>query len=164
MAVESVKITFCDKNKLCMVPRQGTEHAAGFDIFSPEEFTIMPGDQIRIATNFKLIIPQGWYGQVFSRSGLCAKFNIVAQAGTIDSDYRGEVSIILYRNLSRMDIISTKKDSAEKTGVVIPKGAAIAQIVFLPHFTGKMMEISADVLEEDKTSRGDGGFGSTDKK
>ncbi len=162
MAAETIKIIFCDEKKLCVLPKQGSEQAAGFDIFSPEEFCISPGEQIKIPTNFKMIIPEGWFGQIFSRSGLCSKYNIVAQAGTIDSDYRGEVSIILFRNMSKKDILSINDDDNSK--VKIMKGAAIAQIIFLPHFTGKIKEFPSDILEVEKTARGEGGFGSTDKK
>ncbi|WP_324749990.1 dUTP diphosphatase [Sphingomonas sp. LY54] len=127
------------------LPSYATEHAAGLDVVAAEELTLAPGARHAVTTGFAIAIPHGYEVQVRPRSGLALKHGITClnTPGTIDSDYRGEVKIIL-ANLSDAPF-------------EIVRGERIAQLVPAPvqhaHF--------AEVGELDETARGVGGFGST---
>lgn len=125
---------------------KGTEHAAGFDVCSSEEVTLLPGHRWAIKTGLYLEIPENLYAQVESRSGLAVKSGLTTLCGVIDSDYRGELKIVLI-NLGR-------------DPVVVAKGSRIAQLVFheVPSVSTEMVENIEDLS---KTQRKDGGFGST---
>ena len=127
------------------LPAYATPGAAGLDIFAAEEFTLAPGARHAVATGFAVAIPEGYEIQVRPRSGLALKHGITClnTPGTIDSDYRGEVKVIL-ANLGEDDFL-------------IEKGDRIAQIVVAPVQHAVMVEVD----EIDDTSRGAGGFGST---
>jgi dUTP pyrophosphatase len=127
------------------LPTYATEHAAGLDIVAAEELTLDPGQRHAVATGFAMEIPHGYEVQVRPRSGLALKHGITClnTPGTIDSDYRGEVKVIL-ANLGSEPF-------------PIRRGERIAQLVPAPvlhaHFT--------EVQELAETARGSGGFGST---
>ena len=127
------------------IPRKATDGSSGFDIYSRVDQVINPGEFKGIPAGIVLEIPKGYEVQVRPRSGLALKhgIGILNSPGTIDSDYRGEVVVILF-NLSK-----------EPFGV--KKGDRIAQIV--PVKLPEVKLVEADNLTE--TSRGSGGFGST---
>ena len=127
------------------LPAYATGGAAGMDIRAAESTTLPVGKRHAVATGFAFAIPDGYEVQVRPRSGLALKHGITClnTPGTIDSDYRGEVKVIL-ANLGEDDFIITKGDR-------------IAQIVVAPATQGEMIEV--DTLDE--TARGTGGFGST---
>jgi len=127
------------------LPAYATDGAAGMDICAAESLTLRVGKRHAVATGFAFAIPDGYEVQVRPRSGLALKHGITClnTPGTIDSDYRGEVKVIL-ANLGEDDFIITKGDR-------------IAQIVVAPVTQGTMIEV--DTL--DATARGTGGFGST---
>ncbi|MCS7213645.1 MAG: dUTP diphosphatase [Candidatus Calescibacterium sp.] len=126
------------------LPIYATENSAGMDLFSDEETEIQPFEIKAVRTGISVEIPQGYEGQVRPRSGLALKGITVANApGTIDSDYRGEVKVILI-NLSR----ETFK---------VEKGMRIAQLIISKYEKVQIKEV--DKLSE--TKRGEGGFGST---
>src|SRR5207237_10537423 len=79
------------------LPARATEHAAGLDVVAAEGVTPEPGQRYAVATGFALAIPHGYEVQVRPRSGLALKHGITClnSPGTIDSDYRGEVKVIL---------------------------------------------------------------------
>src|SRR5215470_716898 len=79
------------------VPARATEHAAGLDVVAAEDVTLAPGGRHAVATGFAVAIPHGYEVQVRPRSGLALKHGITClnTPGTIDSDYRGEVKVIL---------------------------------------------------------------------
>ena len=130
-------------------PAYETDGAAGMDLRAavPEEtpVTLAPGGRALIPTGLKLAIPQGYEVQVRPRSGLALKHGVTClnTPGTIDSDYRGEVKVIL-ANLGAEDF-------------VIARGDRIAQLVPAPVQRALLDEVAA--LED--TARGAGGFGST---
>lgn len=136
-------------NSDAKIPEYAHKTDAGADVFSAEEVTILAGETKIVKTGIKVAIPVGYEIQVRPRSGLSAKTGLrVANApGTIDSDYRGEIGIILTN-------IGT---NAVET---IHIGDKIAQLVIAPTPMIKWEEGPVD----DVTERGDGGFGSTDKK
>jgi dUTP pyrophosphatase len=131
------------------VPRYETSGAAGMDICAavPESapVTLRPGERSLIPTGYVFEIPFGYEAQVRPRSGLAIKNGITClnTPGTIDSDYRGEVKVILI-NLGQEDF-------------VITRGMRIAQIVLAPITQMPVIEVS----EVTETARGAGGFGST---
>jgi dUTP pyrophosphatase len=127
------------------MPAYATSGAAGMDVCAAESLTLRPGKRHAVATGFAFAIPDGYEVQVRPRSGLALKHGITClnTPGTIDSDYRGEVKVIL-ANLGDEDF-------------VINSGDRIAQIVVAPVTQGVMVEVDA----LDDTERGTGGFGST---
>lgn len=127
------------------LPRYASEDAAGLDVAAAEELTLEPGQRHAVATGFAIEIPRGYEVQVRPRSGLAMKHGITClnTPGTIDSDYRGEVKVILV-NLGQEPFD-------------IRRGERIAQLVPAP-------VLRADFVEASKlgdTGRGSGGFGST---
>jgi dUTP pyrophosphatase len=127
------------------LPARATEHAAGLDIVAAENFTLAPGERHAVATGFAIAIPEGYEVQVRPRSGLALKHGITClnTPGTIDSDSRGEVTVIL-ANLG-----SEPYD--------VRRGERIAQLVPAPVLQADFREVA----ELSQTSRGAGGFGST---
>jgi dUTP pyrophosphatase len=129
------------------LPRAMTEGSVGFDLPAAieSELTLAPGERLLVPCGFAIAIPPGYEGQVRPRSGLALKkgLSIPNAPGTIDPDYRGEVSVILI-NLS-----------AEP--VRIAPGERIAQLVVCPVAVCDFEEVA----ELDETTRGGGGFGHT---
>ena len=127
------------------LPAYATPGAAGMDVVAAEDLTLTPGARHAVATGFAMAIPEGYEAQVRPRSGLALKHGITClnTPGTIDSDYRGEVKVIL-ANLGSEPF-------------EIRRGDRIAQLVPTPVQRATLIEV--DSLDE--TSRGSGGFGST---
>jgi dUTP pyrophosphatase len=127
------------------LPRYETPGSAGMDLRADEPFTLAPGERRTVPTGLAFEIPAGYEGQVRARSGLATRQGIalVNAPGTIDSDYRGEVKVILV-NLGQ-DAVSFRR------------GDRIAQLVIAP-----VTRVEIEVVEELAGShRGSGGFGST---
>jgi dUTP pyrophosphatase len=127
------------------LPSYASEGAAGLDVVAAESLTLAPGARHAVATGLAMAIPVGYEVQVRPRSGLALKHGITClnTPGTIDSDYRGEVKVIL-ANLS-----------SEPFEIV--RGERIAQLVPAPVLKAKFKEV--DIFDD--TARGAGGFGST---
>jgi dUTP pyrophosphatase len=104
----------CDlKVKLLLLnakcPVQASSEAAGFDIYSHEDITIAPGEQAKIGTKIALEIPHGYHGQLLVCSRYAAKYRARVEAGVIDSDYRGEIFVLISNN-GNNDMNITKGD------------------------------------------------------
>ena len=127
------------------LPAYATHGAAGMDVVAAEDVTLAPGGRHAVATGFAIAIPDGYEVQVRPRSGLALKHGVTClnTPGTIDSDYRGEVKVIL-ANLGQEPF-------------PIRRGDRIAQLVPAPVLRAELTE--TDSLDE--TLRGAGGFGST---
>lgn len=131
------------------LPAYETPGAAGMDLRAavPQDqpLVLRPGDRDRVPTGLCLAIPHGYEAQVRPRSGLAAKAGVTClnTPGTIDSDYRGEVQVILI-NLGAEDF-------------VVRRGDRIAQMVIAPVIQAGWAEVES----LDETARGAGGFGST---
>lgn len=127
------------------LPAYATTGAAGMDVVSAEDVIIAPGARHAVATGLAMAIPAGFELQVRPRSGLALKHGITVPntPGTIDSDYRGELKVILINH------------GAEP--FAIQRGDRVAQLVLAPVTQGSWLEVS----ELDETARGAGGFGST---
>ncbi|RYD94628.1 MAG: dUTP diphosphatase [Sphingomonadales bacterium] len=127
------------------LPAYATDGAAGMDVVSAEALVLEPGKRQAVATGFAMAIPEGFEVQVRPRSGLALKNGITClnTPGTIDSDYRGEVKVIL-ANLGDAPF-------------TIERGDRIAQLVPAPVQRAGLDEVGS----LDETKRGSGGFGST---
>jgi dUTP pyrophosphatase len=135
------------KNPHLNIPEYQTQGAAGADIsaFLEDAITILPGDFQAIPTGLFLEIPVGFEVQIRPRSGLAFKFGVTVlnSPGTIDSDYRGEVKVLLINH--------------GKEPFLIRNGDRIAQMIVSPVL--QVSFESKDILDE--TKRNGGGFGST---
>jgi dUTP pyrophosphatase len=127
------------------LPAYATEGAAGMDVLAAEDVTLAPGARHAVATGLAVAIPHGYEIQVRPRSGLALKHGVTVPntPGTIDSDYRGELKVIL---------INHGSDAFE-----IRRGDRIAQLVLAPVTQASWLKVD----ELDETARGEGGFGST---
>jgi dUTP pyrophosphatase len=127
------------------LPVYATAGAAGMDVVSAEDVTIAPGMRHAVATGLAMAIPEGYEIQVRPRSGLALKHGITVPntPGTIDSDYRGELKVILINHGS--------------ADFAIRRGDRVAQLVLAPVTRASWREV--ETLDE--TARGTGGFGST---
>ncbi len=128
------------------LPAYQTEGSSGLDLYASEEYLLSPGDFKMVSTGIAIEIPSGYEGQVRARSGLASKFGIgvLNAPGTIDSDYRGEIKVILF-NLSKKEF-------------KIKRGDRVAQLVI-----SKVEKVNLrETKELESTKREDGGFGSTD--
>lgn len=145
MWVKRNSVRFMPLHPDAQLPKYQTEHSAGMDLHSVESVLIHPMETVLVPTGLAMAIPEGHEGQVRPRSGLALKHNltILNSPGTIDSDYRGEVKVIL-TNLG-------------SSPYEIQKGDRIAQIVFAP--VSRFPVTISSSLED--TERGAGGFGST---
>ena len=145
-----VQITRLNNADGIPLPHYQSEHAAGMDLYAAivGDMTIDAGKWLLIPTGIALAIPEGYEGQVRPRSGLALKYGIgmLNGPGTIDADYRGEVSIILF-NFSDMPF-------------TVRRGDRIAQLVFAKLSRATLKSVSK--LTE--TARGAGGFGHTGLK
>ena len=132
-----------------LLPVYSSEQAAGADLKSAEDVIIPAGKSVLVKTGVKIAMPQGFVGLIHPRSGLALKHGITVlnTPGTIDSDYRGEIGVILY-NTSDRDF-----------SVVV--GDRIAQIVFQRYLEAEVIWGGIEIPQETKTERGEGGFGST---
>lgn len=131
-----------------ILPTYQTRNAAGMDLCTVEDFQLQPLERKLVPTGVRMAIPEGYEGQVRPRSGLAFKHGIgmVNAPGTIDSDYRGEIGVLLI-NLG-------------SEAVTFQKGDRIAQLVVAP-----VLQADLTIVEQlDDTDRGAGGFGSTGKK
>ena len=127
------------------LPAYATTGAAGMDVVSAEDVTVPPGGRHAVATGLAVAIPPGYEIQVRPRSGLALKHGVTVPntPGTIDSDYRGELKVILINH------------GAEP--FAIRRGDRLAQLVLAPVTRAGWIEVAA----LDETARGEGGFGST---
>ena len=151
--MESVQIKMqhiTDKFSDILLPEYATEGSSGLDLRAAveTEMKIEKGKVGLVPTNLKVEIPIGYEIQIRPRSGLAAKngIGVLNSPGTIDSDYRGEIKVILF-NFSEEDFI-------------IKRGDRIAQMVVSKVYRADL--IVTDELNDSK--RGDGGFGHTGKK
>ena len=129
------------------IPGYASEGAAGMDLYAAvtDPITLNPGERALIRTGIRLAIPEGFEGQVRARSGQAWKrgLGMVNAPGTIDSDYRGEIQVILI--------------NWGQSTETIRRGDRIAQLVIAPIARAELVEVE----EIAETARGSGGFGHT---
>ena len=145
-----VKILIKKTNKEVITPKYKTDGSSGVDLsaFLDKKVVIKPNSSELIPTGLQVAIPEELEIQIRPRSGLAAKesIGVLNSPGTIDSDYRGELKIILFNH--------------GKEDFIINNGDRIAQMVLVPIIKMEFEEV--DSLPD--TVRGQGGFGSTGKK
>ena len=144
--MEDVRIRRLPHNPDLPLPSRQTAGSAGYDVASAEpEFTLAPGERRAVATGLAFELPAGVEMQVRPRSGLALRHGVFLPnaPGTIDSDYRGELRVIL--------------QNGGDAPVRVRRGDRVAQLVFARYLAPSLME------QEELTSsaRGEGGFGST---
>jgi len=142
-------VKFVKTHPAARPPEYKTEGSAGMDLCSVEHIWLYSRDKpVAVSTGLKIQLPPGHEGQIRSRSGLALRgITVVNSPGTLDSDFTGEVKIILAYN------------NDEQGPVEIKPGDRIAQLVIAKYEKAEFSEVAA--LEE--TVRGEGGFGSTGK-
>lgn len=127
------------------IPTRGSLGAAGYDLYAclEQDISINAGHRVMISTGVSIEIPEGFYGKIEARSSLAFKYGVIVLAGVVDSDYRGEIKVILFN--SGTEILDIKH------------GDRIAQIIFHKHEIPKLV-----VVENLSSSvRNLAGFGST---
>jgi len=134
-----------------VIPTKGSRGAAGYDLYAIESHELKPGESKAFKTGLAMAIPENYYGRIAPRSGLAAKHGIDVLAGVIDSDYTGEILVLLVNHGNESVKLPLVKDDKE---------TAIAQIIFESHHTTTFNEVDEITV----TQRGSGGFGSTDKR
>lgn len=136
-------------NPKAIIPTYGSAEAAGADLYAclSEPLTVAPGETAWVSTGVALEVPKGCAGLVYARSGLACKRGLAPanKVGVVDSDYRGEVKVVLLNH--------------SKEPQTIEHGERIAQFVITPVLTPAYQEVT----ELNETERGVGGFGSTGK-
>jgi len=128
------------------LPSYAYEGDAGMDLFALEEIDIPKDEKVAIRTGLKFAIPRGYAGFVWDKSGLAVKHHLKTMAGVIDSNYRGELLVILTNLGNEM--------------YKVEKGSKIAQLVIKPVANPEIEEGEI----EDETDRGEEGFGSSGNK
>jgi dUTP pyrophosphatase len=126
-----------------ILPKRGSELAAGLDLYSPVSGTIEPLQRMLVPLDISIELPKGTFGHILPRSGLALKNGIHVGAGVIDEDYRGNVGVLLF-NLGN-------------TPFVFKAGDRIAQLVIKSYENVNLVQKA----KLDDSQRGSGGFGST---
>jgi dUTP pyrophosphatase len=140
---EGFKIARCRKD--AFLPIRGSKEAAGYDLSACDDFYIPSGGKSLVSTGISVAIPYGYYGRIAPRSSLAWKHHIDVGAGVVDSDYRGEVKVVLFNH-------------GEKE-FKITRGDRIAQLIITKISLPPICEVTVEELND--TERGKGGFGST---
>lgn len=141
----SLSLSFQRLSDNAIKPSRGTAYSAGYDLYSAEDVVVEPLSRKLIKTNIALAIPLGFYGRIAPRSGLALKHGIDVLAGVIDSDYRGDIGVILYNT-----------DTNNSYSVRI--GDRIAQIIFEKCYSPILIESNLS-----QTDRANNGYGHTGK-
>lgn len=128
-----------------IIPTRGTPFAAGIDLYSPLNTSVEPFSRQLVKLDIAVEIPENMFGHILPRSGIALKSGIHIGAGIIDSDYRGNLGVLLF-NLSNIPF-------------VIERGDRIAQLVIKKYEKLDIVEVN----ETSSTCRGNMGFGSTGK-
>lgn len=126
-----------------IIPKRATSGSAGLDISSSVNILIPSKSWLAVPTGLSIMVPNNCYVRLAPRSGLAYKYGIQIGAGVIDSDYTGEIKVILFNHGDNEFVINT--------------GDRIAQIIFEKIFTNDLIEVE----ELKETERGSNGFGST---
>ena len=144
---ESLEVMVARTDDGARLPTRGSEYAAGWDLYSLEEYEVPFRKSVKLRTGLRVAIPVGYEGQVRARSSLGSKGLILPHSiGTIDADYRGELFVLMTW-------------IGEGESYRVNAGERIAQLLISPIPEVSFKEVSIEQLGD--TKRGDGGFGST---
>ena len=140
-----MKIKIKKLDPKAVIPTRGSDAAAGVDLHAPKALVIHPNSNGVISTGLAVEIPDGYFGAIFARSGMATRKGLRPAncVGVIDSDYRGEIKVVLHND---SDIIRP-----------VQEGDRVAQLIILPYEPIEFDEVD----ELNDTDRGIGGFGST---
>ena len=135
-------------NKDAKIPTRGSEYAAGYDLYSCDEYEIAPHGTVKVGTGLSFELPENTFGAIFARSGLATKEGLRPAncVGVCDCDYRGEYIVAIHNDTNEMKVIY--------------KHERIAQLVLMPYIPMEFIESN----ELSETKRDAGGFGSTGAK
>ena len=139
--VIQIKVKKLDEN--AKMPEKSSKCAAGWDLYALKDDSVPPKNRCIIKTGIAMEIPDGYYGRIVDRSSMALKFKQDIKAGTIDSDYRGEIGILMHN------------DTEDR--FLIKAGDKIAQMLIKKEPLVEMVQVD----ELSLTERGSGGFGST---
>ena len=131
---------------MAKLPLRSTPESAGLDLFAAEDKNIAGNDHESVSIGLKVALPKGTYGRISSRSGLSLLYGIEVGGGVIDSDYRGEIKVILYNHTTEFYHVKS--------------GDRIAQFIVEPILLWEP-ELKCNFSLSKTTKRGEGGFGST---
>ena len=152
---QPLEIQFYKLSETAFAPQRYTPGSAGYDLRSPHQCVVLPGQQLTVFTDLVMIIPDGNCGKLYNRSGLAQNSCVHVAAGVIDSDYRGNVGIILM-------------NTSPTAPFHIARGMKIAQIVLEPVVSAEFKEVPIPVqvaaiqgLATGKGTHGSSGFGSS---
>ena len=136
-------------NEKALLPTYGSAEAAGADLYAclEADITIAPGQTVFVPTGIAMEVPKGCAGLIYARSSMGVKRGLAPanKVGVIDSDYRGEIRVVLLNH--------------GKEPQTVENGERVAQMLITPVLTPAYTEVD----ELDDTQRGKGGFGSTGK-
>lgn len=160
-------------NENVKMPQYANIGDSGMDVYAQDEYTILPGETKLIPLGFKMVIPQGYEIQVRPRSGnsLKTKMRVANAPGTVDASYRGELGVIVENIENPIKDISYHFEEEGKViidsilhgaALTITKGMKIAQLVLVKVEEANLVKTSS--ISDYESTRGEGGFGSTDKK
>ena len=140
-----MKIKIKKLDPKAVIPTRGSDAAAGVDLHAPKALVIHPNSNGVVSTGLAVEIPDGYFGAIFARSGMATRKGLRPAncVGVIDSDYRGEIKVVLHND---SDIIRPVQERDR-----------VAQLVILPYEPIEFDEVD----ELNDTDRGIGGFGST---
>ena len=119
------KVPYFPESDECKVPYKATPDAGAYDLYAAENKKILPNSDAAVSLDLRIAIPKGFFGKIFSRSGLFLNNKITAKAGVIDSGYRGIVHVLLFNH------------SDEVFSVKFLQRQRIAQVVFLEKYDVK---------------------------
>ena len=143
-------VRFKRLNDLAKIPTRGSKYSAGYDLYAATDSTVYipPHSTVKIGTGLAMDIPHGYFGAIFARSGIATKRGLRPAncTGICDEDYKGEYIVALHNDSNEL--------------MSIEAGERIAQLIILPYQDLDFIEVD----ELQKTDRGEGGFGSSDKK
>ncbi len=140
-----MKVLVKKVNDKARIPTYAHEGDAGMDLFAFRSATIEPMQRMLISTGISMVIPKGYVGLIWDKSGVAAKRGLKTLAGVVDSGYRGEVFVALFNTASEPQTFEA--------------GEKLAQMLIQPVESPEVVEVA----ELDVTKRGIGAFGSTGK-
>ena len=146
LTVTTDSIKFLKRDSLATIPKKGTDGSAAYDLYPLQEEIIPARTRKQVSTGLSCEFPPHLYGHITSRSGMSVKHSVDVVAGVLDSDYRGQIGVLLHNHSDQPYHLHPTR--------------AMAQILFLP--LSQLPIIESKLLSE--TVRGAKGFGSTDVK
>ena len=144
-----LKVQYYSNNDEFTLPTVAYSDDAGYDLYSAETVTILPQSCEGVNCKFNMAIPRGYYAQICSRSGFLKHHLITAEAGVIDSGFRGELFVFLFNHGKELFTVKPLDK--------------IAQMIFMKKETVEFVKVD-DLFKLGQTERGDSGFGSSGAK